>query len=1142
MHEKATLHPSPRNPTWTEFVQHGTVAVTGLGSLGRLVEMFAHTFLSQGAKRDYQVLQLLGKGAFACVYRARSVGSLIEVAIKMIDKKAMKKAGMLKRVRNEVEIHCQLKHPSVLELYTCFEDQNYVYLVLEMCHKGEVGRYLKAKGGTPFSEEQVRHFMKQTVHGMLYLHSHGILHRDLTLSNLLLTADMNIKIADFGLAAQLRLPEEKHFTMCGTPNYISPEIATRGAHGLESDVWSLGCMLYTMLVGRPPFDTDAIGTTLNRVVLGEYSEPMHLSKPARSLIHQLLQKNPVDRLGLACVLDHPFMTLRGGGSRMTTERGVIRSHPMPSQGVEVSMDSGNTTMSTAAVTVERSRSGARLVSGSRETSTQASKSATSFGFDDAFHSTCTSGLGGVEGSACRSETSCRSERDRNGDHSTRTGSRPGHTNARSTNSGISTNMRRGTDDRRAKTDAQCPSHTGAREPGITASTESQRCAQKFVQHGLGSARAGTAPRAETEQPSGSRHDERANVCGSLVGRNTSSSHSALCTRECHQSLMSDRVDGDRLWSNNACLDLGRIADKALCEQHSSQCGCQGRDVAGEAHGPRGGCQTTAASRDHGEDGREGRREGVAPALPSHSGRPFTVASCGSGGGTGDGGDALQGTNRSSVFVGCAATPLSGTAGSRGGCGVASQPHCNGATDPRHYPPARGLIQKQADGRCGQGVERRADTQETQAHWPSDDVMPKDGSAGRNVISHVTSLLNSIRLRPIRQLTKNAVVSVLEDGEVCLEFLKGRSGRERVREVLRISSDGQQIRLYQPNEGRGFPLDDRPSSPPEEVVIYSYHTLPETYWKKYKYAARFVQLVRSKTPKVTLYTQHAKCTLMENSPQPDFEACFYDGAKVHRGGEASMRVIEPSGRLSVLDGSVAMDGVGAAEGVRTYLCHAEQVYRQCVALEALISAQEDKCHPSIGLFPITVSRRPLYIVNPLPAESASPATQEGVTRMVQPPSPSQAPALTPSMLLFDGKAMSEASSPVSLGGSSACGRAEVVRSVFVPLVGWASQLASGEVWVHFNEGCRMQVHPTAASIAFTDSLGVTSRFSQKDQFPEQLKDRLQILPRVVELLATSGLGAGATSTTHHTAGNTGSGIPPGSRATGRTRGRCGGHRL
>ncbi len=84
--------------------------------------------------------------------------------------------------------------------------------------------------------------MHQIVKGMLYLHTHGIMHRDLTLSNLLLSTSMNIKIADFGLATQLKLPSEKHFTMCGTPNYISPEVATRSAHGLESDVWSLGCM------------------------------------------------------------------------------------------------------------------------------------------------------------------------------------------------------------------------------------------------------------------------------------------------------------------------------------------------------------------------------------------------------------------------------------------------------------------------------------------------------------------------------------------------------------------------------------------------------------------------------------------------------------------------------------------------------------------------------------------------------------------------------------------------------------------------------------------------------------------------------------------------------------------------------------
>ena len=82
--------------------------------------------------------------------------------------------------------------------------------------------------------------------------------------------DGHIKIADFGLATQLSRPDEKHMTMCGTPNYISPEVATRSSHGLEADVWGLGCLLYTLLVGRPPFDTDAVKSTLTRVVMADY--------------------------------------------------------------------------------------------------------------------------------------------------------------------------------------------------------------------------------------------------------------------------------------------------------------------------------------------------------------------------------------------------------------------------------------------------------------------------------------------------------------------------------------------------------------------------------------------------------------------------------------------------------------------------------------------------------------------------------------------------------------------------------------------------------------------------------------------------------------------------------------------------------
>ncbi|KAF7485369.1 hypothetical protein GHT09_003078 [Marmota monax] len=283
---------------------------------------------------DFKVGNLLGKGSFAGVYRAESIHIGLEVAIKMIDKKAMYKAGMVQRVQNEVKIHCQLKHPSILELYNYFEDNNYVYLVLEMCHNGEMNRYLKNRM-KPFSENEARHFMHQIITGMLYLHSHGILHRDLTLSNLLLTRNMNIKIADFGLATQLTMPHEKHYTLCGTPNYISPEIATRSAHGLESDVWSLGCLFYTLLIGRPPFDTDTVKNTLNKVVLADYEMPTFLSREAKDLIHQLLRRNPADRLSLSSILDHPFMSRNS--STKSKDLGTV----------EDSIDSGHATISTA---------------------------------------------------------------------------------------------------------------------------------------------------------------------------------------------------------------------------------------------------------------------------------------------------------------------------------------------------------------------------------------------------------------------------------------------------------------------------------------------------------------------------------------------------------------------------------------------------------------------------------------------------------------------------------------------------------------------------------------------------------------------------------------------------------------------------
>lgn len=253
--------------------------------------------------RDYEVFNFLGKGGFAEVYRARSRLSGLEVAIKMVDKGILRRTGVSSaRVQQEVAIHSRLKHPSVVELYNYFEDRQYVYLVVEYCQGGELQGYLQSRKG-PLSEPEASHLLGQVVSGLLYLHSHRILHRDLSLSNLLLTHDLHVKIGDFGLATQLKSPWDRHTTMCGTPNFMSPEVASQNPHGLEADVWSLGVMLHTFLLGRPPGHSWGAGCSLDL--------PDSLSTAARHLLYQLLQRNPQHRIPLRLIPEQAFMLQPG---------------------------------------------------------------------------------------------------------------------------------------------------------------------------------------------------------------------------------------------------------------------------------------------------------------------------------------------------------------------------------------------------------------------------------------------------------------------------------------------------------------------------------------------------------------------------------------------------------------------------------------------------------------------------------------------------------------------------------------------------------------------------------------------------------------------------------------------------------------
>ncbi|KAI8817463.1 kinase-like domain-containing protein [Fimicolochytrium jonesii] len=281
---------------------------------------------------DYEMGEMLGRGGFGFVHRAVCKSPAMdgrEVAIKMIDKRLMKAANMTRRVGNEVEIHWQLHHPSILELYNYFEDKSYVYLVMEICQNGELYQYIHHRK-FPLTEPEARGVVAQIVRGLLYLHANGIIHRDLKLSNLLLTENYDVKIGDFGLAVKLNDPSGEQKTMCGTPNYISPEIISRLPYGLASDVWSLGCMVVTLLTGTPPFESQAVKNTLDKVSRVEYTLPDHISPEAQDLVHRLLQKDPKKRLALTKVLSHPFFEPTMPVSSLRPLNAVFdKPHPRP---------------------------------------------------------------------------------------------------------------------------------------------------------------------------------------------------------------------------------------------------------------------------------------------------------------------------------------------------------------------------------------------------------------------------------------------------------------------------------------------------------------------------------------------------------------------------------------------------------------------------------------------------------------------------------------------------------------------------------------------------------------------------------------------------------------------------------------------
>ena len=260
---------------------------------------------------DFDIGRPLGRGKYGRVYLARHRASSFICALKVLSLHQLYRHEVDHQLRREVEIQSHLRHRHVLRLFSYFFDARDMFLVLEYAAQGELYGHLRQLGR--FSEQRTARYIGQLAAALLYCHSKHIIHRDIKPENLLLSQDDQLKIADFGWS--VHAPNDRRLTMCGTLDYLPPEMVERRSHDHRADVWSVGVLMYECLYGAPPFEAQEQKETCERIARvdvrwgekGGCGEGVKVSEEARDLMTRLLVKEPKSRMPLQRLLKHPFI-------------------------------------------------------------------------------------------------------------------------------------------------------------------------------------------------------------------------------------------------------------------------------------------------------------------------------------------------------------------------------------------------------------------------------------------------------------------------------------------------------------------------------------------------------------------------------------------------------------------------------------------------------------------------------------------------------------------------------------------------------------------------------------------------------------------------------------------------------------------
>ena len=266
---------------------------------------------------DFQKLKLIGKGSFGKVFLVKNIRNNKFYALKILVKDLIRQKRQVIHTKTEREILEKMDHPFIVKLKYAFQDDNKLYMLTKFLQGGDLFFHLKNEN--VFSEERTKFYACQIILALEYLHRNKVIYRDLKPENIILDSKGNMKLIDFGLSKlfnhsrnSILFNSNKAYTICGTPDYLAPEVLLNQGYDKNVDWWSLGTVIYEMLVGISPFKQAKVSEKIDiNTYLKPIDIPKNISESARSLIVGLLQKDPSKRLGNGTkdsisIKEHPF--------------------------------------------------------------------------------------------------------------------------------------------------------------------------------------------------------------------------------------------------------------------------------------------------------------------------------------------------------------------------------------------------------------------------------------------------------------------------------------------------------------------------------------------------------------------------------------------------------------------------------------------------------------------------------------------------------------------------------------------------------------------------------------------------------------------------------------------------------------------